>query len=177
MARGLDATDLAILRLLTEAPRAGAREFARRLGIARGTVQARLDRLQRDGVVVNFVPQISPAAMGFGGLAFVHVHLAQGRLDETSRLLADIPEILEMNSIAGEGDLLCRVVARDNADLETVLQRMIGTPGVVRTRAEIVLSRRIQPRIRPLIDALATGSTTADTYDRSETVRPQYPQR
>ena len=54
---------------------------------------------------------------------------------------------------------------------------MIGTPGVVRTRAEIVLSRRIQPRIRPLIDALATGNTTADTHDRSETVRPQYPQR
>ncbi|GAB2972246.1 Lrp/AsnC family transcriptional regulator [Amycolatopsis acidiphila] len=158
MARELDATDLAMLRLLTEVPRAGVREFARRLGVARGTAQARLDRLIREGVVAGFQPQISPAAMGFTGLAYVHVHLAQGRLEESSLLLAKIPEILELNSIAGEGDLICQVVARDNPGLEAVLQRIIETPGVVRTRAEIVLRRRIEPRIRPLIDALAEGT-------------------
>lgn len=41
--------------------------------------------------------------MGFAGLAYVHLHLAQGMLDETSVLLAEIPEILEANSITGEG--------------------------------------------------------------------------
>jgi DNA-binding Lrp family transcriptional regulator len=155
VASELDKLDLAVLRLLVDEPKAGIREVARRLGIARGTAQARVDRLQREGVIASYRPQISPAAMGFAGLAYVHLHLAQGTLDETSRMLAEIPEIVEANSIAGEGDLLCQVVAKDNEGLETVLQRIIATPGVVRTRTEIVLSRRIEPRIGPLIDVLA----------------------
>jgi DNA-binding Lrp family transcriptional regulator len=77
-------------------------------------------------------------------------------LDETSVLLAEIPEILEANSITGEGDMLCRVVAKDNADLERVVQQIIAVPGVIRSRTEVVLSRRIELRITPLIEKLAT---------------------
>ena len=155
MAGPLDPLDLAVLRILVEQPRAGVREYARQLGVARGTVQARLDRLQRDGVLTSYRPHISPAAMGFAGLAYVRLHLAQGMLDETSLLLAEIPEVLEANAIAGEGDMLCRVVARDNADLEKVVQRILAVPGVIRSRTEVVLSRRIEPRITPLIEKLA----------------------
>ncbi|MFY9934864.1 MAG: Lrp/AsnC family transcriptional regulator [Streptosporangiaceae bacterium] len=155
MAGPLDPLDLAVLRILVEQPRPGVREYARQLGVARGTVQARLDRLQRDGVLTSYRPHISPAAMGFAGLAYVRLHLAQGMLDETSRLLAEIPEVLEANAIAGEGEMLCRVVARDNADLEKVVQRILAVPGVIRSRTEVVLSRRIEPRITPLIEKLA----------------------
>ncbi len=151
----LDRLDLAVLRITMEQPRAGVREYARQLGVARGTVQARLDRLQRNGVLASFRPQVSPAAMGFAGLAYVHLELAQGMLDETSRRLAAIPEVLEANAITGEADMLCRVVARDNADLERVVQSIIAVPGVIRSKTEVVLSRRIEPRITPLIDKLA----------------------
>ena len=155
LADTLDRLDMEVLRLLVEDPKAGVREYARRLEVARGTVQARIDRLQRMGVLASHRPQISPAAMGFAGLAYVHLQLAQGMLDETSRLLARIPEVLEVNATTGESDLLCRVVARDNADLETVLQRVIAVPGVIRSRTEVVLSRRIESRILPLIEKLA----------------------
>src|SRR5271167_1431887 len=64
MAEVLDRLDLAVLRMLVEQPRAGVREYARQLGIARGTVQARLDRLQRTGVLASYRPHIAPAAMG-----------------------------------------------------------------------------------------------------------------
>ena len=84
MAGDLDQLDLAVLRLLVAQPRAGVREYARQLGVARGTVQARLDRLQRTGVLTSFRPHIAPAAMGFAGLAYIHLNLAQGMLDETS---------------------------------------------------------------------------------------------
>lgn len=155
MAGDFDTLDLAVLRLLIEQPRAGVREYARLLGVARGTAQARIDKLQRAGVVTGYAPHVSPAALGFGGLAYLHLHLAQGQLDETSRLLALIPEVIAADSIAGEGDLLCQVVAEDNAALERVIQRIIATPGVVRTRTEIVLSRRIEHRVLPLIEAMA----------------------
>src|SRR5690606_40319656 len=45
--RGIDALDARLIRALCETPRAGVMELARRLGVARGTVQARLDKLQQ----------------------------------------------------------------------------------------------------------------------------------
>jgi DNA-binding Lrp family transcriptional regulator len=143
--------DIAVLRLIVEEPRAGVREYARRLGVARATVQSRVDKLQRLGVLVSWRPEFDPAAMGYAGLAYVRVNLAQGKLDETIAGLAEIPEVMEVNAVAGPADLLCRVVAKDNAGLEEVLQRIIAVDGVERTSTEVVLSRRLQPRVAPLI--------------------------
>lgn len=154
----LDSLDLAVLRLLANQPRAGARSYARQLGVARGTVQLRMDRLQRTGVLTSFRPQISPEGLGFKVLAYVHLNLAQGKLDETTQRLTAIPQVLEAVSIAGEGDLLCHVVARDNSDLEAVIQLILAIPGVIRSRTEVALSRRIEPRITQLIDWLETSS-------------------
>ncbi|MCW0213120.1 MAG: Lrp/AsnC family transcriptional regulator [Pseudonocardia sp.] len=151
----LDRLDLSILRLLVEQPRVGVREFARRLAVARGTVQSRIERLQQRRVLLSFRPEVSPEGMGFAVLAYVHLHLAQGRLDETTGQLAAIPQVIAADSIAGEGDLLCHIVAVDNTDLEAVIQTILSIPGVIRSRTEVVLSRRIRPRITPLIDHLA----------------------
>lgn len=143
--------DTAVLRLIAEAPRAGVREYARRLGVARATVQARVDKLQRLGVLISWRPQFDPAAMGYSGLAYVRLQLAQGKLDQTLAGLSRIPEVIEANAVAGDADLLCRVVAKDNAGLEDVLQQIIAVDGVERTSTEVVLSRRLMPRISPLI--------------------------
>ncbi|WP_405539341.1 Lrp/AsnC family transcriptional regulator [Streptomyces sp. NBC_00075] len=147
----MDDLDAALLRLLLEEPRAGMREYARILGVARGTVQSRLTRLEREGVIASFAPRLSPAAMGYPVLALVHLHLAQGRLEEVTTHLGAIAEVIEAFSIAGEGDLVCRAVARDNAHLEDVIQKLIGLPGVVRTKTEVALSERVGYRVLPLV--------------------------
>lgn len=149
-----DKLDVDLLKLLVEAPKAGIREYARRLNIARGTAQSRIDRFSEAGIVTSYRPQMQPAALGYVILAFVHVHVAQTMLDSTCVRLGAIPEVLEVNSVAGEGDLLCRVVGRDNKDFERVLQQIISTEGVRRTRSELVLSRRIEPRIVPLLEQI-----------------------
>jgi DNA-binding Lrp family transcriptional regulator len=147
----VDDLDTALLRLLLEEPKAGMREYARILGVARGTVQSRLARLERDGVIASFAPHLSPAKLGYPVLAQVHMHLAQGRLEEIANLLAGIPEVIEAHTIAGEADLTCRVVARDNAHLEEVIQQVIKLPGVVRTKTEMMLSERVGYRVLPLV--------------------------
>lgn len=147
----MDDLDTSLLRLLLEEPRAGMREYARVLGVARGTVQARLGRLEQSGVIASYAPQLSAAMMGYPVLAFVHLHLAQGRLDEVTAALHAVPEVLEAHSIAGEGDLVCRVAARENAHLEDVIQQLIRLPGVVRTKTEVVLSERVARRTLPLV--------------------------
>ncbi|MFI0773962.1 Lrp/AsnC family transcriptional regulator [Streptomyces sp. NPDC021212] len=160
----VDALDAKILRLLLEQPRTSVREYARLLGVARGTVQARLDRLEREGVITGYGPSLSPAALGHPVLAFVHIEVTQGHLDDVGDALATVPEIIEVFSTTGAGDLLTRAVARDNEHLEDVVQRVIRLPGVVRTRTEMVLRERVRHRMLPLVDAVGQ---TAGTRRRS----------
>jgi DNA-binding Lrp family transcriptional regulator len=67
----LDALDARLLRLLGAEPRIGVLELSRRLAVARGTVQARLDKLIARGAIKGFGPDVSPAAIGFGVMSFV----------------------------------------------------------------------------------------------------------
>ncbi len=92
----LDALDARILELFSGEPRVGVLEASRRLGIARATVQARLDRLVERGVIRSFGPEIDPAALGFGVMAFVSLEIRQARGHEAvAAHLETIPEVLE----------------------------------------------------------------------------------
>ncbi|SNT35559.1 Lrp/AsnC family transcriptional regulator [Rhodococcoides kyotonense] len=155
---GFDKLDLDLLRLIVEEPRAGVREYSRRLNIARNTAQARINKLENAGVVVTWRPQINLAPLGYGVMAFVHVHIAQNQVDETLTRLTAIPELIEANTVSGDGDLLCRFVSRDNAHFETVLRAVMKTEGVLRTRSEIVLNRHIWPRTIPIIEKMRSES-------------------
>ena len=155
----LDQLDLDLLNLLLEEPQAGMREYARVLGVARGTVQARLARLEREGVITGHAPAISPAGLGFTVLAFIHLFLAQGQLDNVAATLSRLPEVLEAHTTTGEGDLLCRVAARSNLHLEEVVQTLLALPGVTRTRTEISLNQRVGYRILPLVQQLRTAQS------------------
>ncbi|MER6145270.1 Lrp/AsnC family transcriptional regulator [Streptomyces sparsogenes] len=161
MAAAVDALDAKILRLLLEQPRTSVREYARVLGVARGTVQARLDRLERAGVITGYGPSVSPSALGHPVLAFVHIEVTQGHLDDVGDALAAVPEIIEAFSITGAGDLLTRVVARDNEHLEDVVQRLIRLPGVVRTRTEMALRQRVAHRVLPLVESVGRAAAAA----------------
>ncbi|MFI6873493.1 Lrp/AsnC family transcriptional regulator [Streptomyces sp. NPDC050400] len=155
----VDQLDTRILRLLLEQPRTSVREYARILGVARGTLQARLDRLERDGVITGAAPSLSPAALGHPVLAFVHIEVTQGHLADVADELAGVPEIIEAHSITGGGDLLARAVARDATHLEDVVQQLNRLPGVVRTRTEVALRERVPHRLLPLVEAI--GRSTA----------------
>lgn len=147
----LDETDRKLLEIVIADPRVGVREFARRLGVARGTAQSRLDKLEERGVLASWAPTLDSGALGYPLSALVHIHMAQAKLEETCEGLAAVPEVLEVMSVAGEYDIVCRVVARDHAHLESVFSAIIATPGVLRTRTEVVLTRRVGPRITQLL--------------------------
>src|SRR6478736_2330124 len=105
-AEPIDELDAALIALLAAEPRVGVLEASRRLGVARGTVQARLDRLQSRGVVRGFGPDLDPVALGYAVLAFATLEIAQGRGQDVVEHLRDIPEVLEAHTITGPGDLL-----------------------------------------------------------------------
>ncbi|MGH3628024.1 MAG: Lrp/AsnC family transcriptional regulator, partial [Sciscionella sp.] len=110
----LDGLDGRLLLLLTDEPRLGVLECSRRLGVARGTVAARLDRLRIRGVLGGFPPALDLAAMGYVLTAFATLEIAQGRRGEVAARLAAIDEVCEVHATTGQGDLLVRMVARSN---------------------------------------------------------------
>jgi DNA-binding Lrp family transcriptional regulator len=129
-------------------------EASRRLKVARGTVQARLDRLQQRGVVTGYGPDIDPEALGHGVTAFVTLEIRQASgHDPVADGLAAIPEVLEVHTITGPGDMLCRVVARTNADLQRVIDAIVAVPGVVRAATVIALATPVPYRVMPLVRA------------------------
>jgi DNA-binding Lrp family transcriptional regulator len=173
MTSRIDELDGRILHLFSTEPRIGVLEASRRLKVARGTVQARLDRLERDGVVISWAPRISPEALGYGVTAFVTLEIIQheGRAEISARL-AGIPEVLECWTVTGSGDLWCRIVAHSNADLQRVIDAMVTDPAVVRSVTLIGLAELIPYRTEPLVRAASVGKAEpAATWTTSERTR------
>ena len=98
-------------------------------------------------------------------LAFVHLFLAQGQLDNVAATLSRLPEVLEAHTTTGEGDLLCRVAARSNLHLEEIVQTLLALPGVTRTKTEISLNQRVGYRILPLVQQLRTAHSRRPDHD------------
>jgi DNA-binding Lrp family transcriptional regulator len=153
----VDKLDADLIALLTAEPRLGVFEASRRLGVARGTVQARLDRLQRSGVVRDFAPTVDTVRLGYPVTAFVTAEISQGDWDASVvEHLQAIPEVLEVHTITGAGDLMIRAVARSNADLQRVIDRIVSDPGIMRTSTVIALATKIDLRAVPLVQAAVT---------------------
>ena len=149
----MDGLDADIVELLTAEHRIGLVEVARRLGVARGTVAARLAKLVDRGAIVGFGPVVDPERIGFPVLAMVFLEIAQGRLSVTVEALEEIPYVLEAHGVTGQRDLLCRVVARDNGHLQEVINAMVAHPDVLRSTSYVAMSRQIAPRTLPLVRA------------------------
>jgi DNA-binding Lrp family transcriptional regulator len=162
----VDALDARLIALLAEHPRLGVLECSRRLGVARGTVQARLDRLQRERVIIGFGPELDPTALGFGVTAFATLEIRQGSgHDVVARHLAGIPEVLEAYTITGQADMFARIVGRSNADLQRVIDAVVAHEAIERTSTVIALATQIPYRILPLLRMAAHVSPEAPSHD------------
>ena len=153
----LDELDARIIALLSAKPRVGNMELSRRLGVARGTVQARLAKLEERGVIRGHGPEVDPARMGYPVLAFVFLQITQGRLEEATVVLRGAPEVLEAIAVSGPSDLLCRVVARDTEHLQEIVNRLLSNHAIRRSTSYIALSHPIRYRTGPLVAAAATA--------------------
>jgi DNA-binding Lrp family transcriptional regulator len=151
----IDRLDVDILELLHTEHRIGLVEVARRLGVARGTVQARVAKLVEGGAVTSFGPVVDPARVGWPVLAFVFLEISQGRLADAVATLEAIPEVLEAYGMTGPRDLLCRVAARDNGHLQEIINEILHAPSVRRSTSYIAMSEQIAPRTLPLLRASA----------------------
>jgi len=148
----LDATDRRILAALDDDPRASVQLLALTLGLARGTVHARLDRLAREGVLRKNSVRLSPAALGLPMRALVTAEVDQDQFDEMMLDMAGIDEVIECLGLAGENDLMIQIVARDADHVYDITKRIKGCRGINRTATSIVLRELLGYRFEHLLE-------------------------
>ena len=140
----LDATDIALLALLRDDARAPTAELARKLGLSRTTVQSRMEKLQRQQVIVGYTVVVPDALEADLVRAHVLITLAPKRSGAIEVALRKIAEVRVLHSVSGPFDLIAIVAAASIGELDALIDRIGGLDGVERTTSAIVLSTRIQ---------------------------------
>lgn len=149
MSVDVDATDLAILRHLSDDGRLSAAQIARMVGISQPAAWRRIRRLTDQGVLAGRRVTVDNAALGFGVTVFLGIRLAtKGRvsLDDFERAVTAIPEVQQVQHVLGQFDYRLRITARDISDFERILRRRVMTlPGLGQVEANVMLSEERRP--------------------------------
>ena len=151
----VDATDARLLLALADDPRASVMALSQRLGLARNTVQARLARLESNGVLAPLDRRVRPEALGYRLTAYVTVQVVQRGLADVSDALSRIPEVLAVTGLSGAADLLVEVVAIDADDLWRITEQVLAIPGVQRLDTALAMRKFVDRRLAPLLDRAA----------------------
>jgi len=140
----LNPTDRALLALLREDARAPVAKLARALKLSRTTVQSRIERLERHGVIAGYAVVVADEIEARLVRAHVLITLAPRQSGAIEQALRRIPELRVLHSVSGPFDLIAIVAAASIGELDTLIDHIGRLDGVERTTSAIVLSTRIE---------------------------------
>jgi Lrp/AsnC family leucine-responsive transcriptional regulator len=136
-----DDIDRKLLTSLQENDRLPLAELGKSIGVATSTLNDRLRRLMRQGVIVGFNARLSTEALGLNLLAFVYVAWSDPRTETAfQERIFRTASVLECHRVTGEWNYLVKVRVRTTRDLDAFLAGMKGIEGMQRTETVIVLS-------------------------------------
>ncbi|RBI69812.1 proline dehydrogenase transcriptional activator [Roseovarius sp. TE539] len=139
----LDRFDRAILTVLATEGRSSITELARRIGLSKSPTQARLRRLETDGVITGYRALFDPIRLGLDHVSFVEVRLHDTReaaLAEFNAAVMKIPEIEQAHLIAGNFDYLLKIRTQSMSDYRRVLAERVSTlPYVANTSTYVAM--------------------------------------
>ncbi len=137
----MDQTDRRIVALLRENARRSFKDIGEAVHLTAPAVKRRVDRLERDGVILGYTAVVDPHAYGWHAEAFVDLY-CEGRMpaDSIKQAVEGEPGVVSAHTVAGEASALLHVMAEDTQDLELCLERIRATDGISRTVTEVVLS-------------------------------------
>lgn len=138
----LDEVDNRILDLLVEDGRRSASEVGRTVGLSPAAAKRRIDRLEQIGVITGYRAVVDHTLLGSTIEAFIELRFAAAtQVGEVDRAVADLPELVESFTTAGDPDGLARVRAHDVDHLKRVIDRIRRSGKVTGTKTLIVLGQ------------------------------------
>jgi DNA-binding Lrp family transcriptional regulator len=142
----LDDTDRHLLNLLQANARESAALLARKLGLARTTVVARIARLERDGVIAGYGVRPGRRLEGAAVRAYCGLSVASKTGAAVVRALERLPEIEEVSAVSGQFDYMVLLRCETNEQLDELLDRIGQIEGIRQTHTSVVLSRKVDRR-------------------------------
>lgn len=141
-----DDLDRRLLALLQANARESTANLARRLDVARTTVLSRLERLEREGVIVGYTVRLGHEEGERGVQAWVGITVEPKSARAVTQALARLPELQQLCSVSGEFDYLALLRAESTARLDRLLDEIGEIKGVIKTHTSVVLGVRIDRR-------------------------------
>jgi Lrp/AsnC family leucine-responsive transcriptional regulator len=137
----LDEIDLKILRMMQNNARINNSELAKELGMAPSAVLERVKKLELKEAIIAYNTRVNPKAINQKMLSFIFIKVDEIIGDEKmGRLLAEIPEVLEVHDIAGDDGYLIKVRTSDALALVDLMRNSLSRiQGIISTRTIIVL--------------------------------------
>ncbi|KAA1180313.1 Lrp/AsnC family transcriptional regulator [Rhizobium tropici] len=135
--------DRELIALLGQNARMPVATLAKRLSLSRTTVQARLERLEREGVISGYGVRLSETYLSGLIRAHVLITIAPKALSAVTASLGAIPEVTTLHSVSGTFDLIAIVAAPSISELDQLIDEIGTIDGVERTLSSIILSTRI----------------------------------
>ena len=138
------ASDQALLSVLRENARASTAEIARRLGLSRTTVQSRIDRLERDGVIAGYTVRVADSVERGFIRAHIMITVLPRHMVAVSDALRGMPEVRALHSVSGPFDLMALGVVPSVEAMDALTDRIGAVDGVERTTSAIILSAKFE---------------------------------
>jgi DNA-binding Lrp family transcriptional regulator len=116
--------------------------LGRRLGLSRTTVQSRIERLERRGVIVGYTARLSPEHERGAMRAQVMITVRPKEQRAVEAALRAIPQVRVLQTVSGAFDMIAQVVADSTTEMDALVDTIGDLPGVERTTSSIVLSTK-----------------------------------
>lgn len=140
----LTPADEALLSLLREDARASTAQIARRLGLSRTTVQSRIERLQRSGVIAGYTVRVADDFERERIRALILLTVLPKQMPAVVAALRAMPEVRSLQSVSGPWDLVAVAVVPTIGEMDELTDRIGAVPGVERTTSSLVLSTKFE---------------------------------
>jgi DNA-binding Lrp family transcriptional regulator len=136
----VDTTDRQLLSLLRDNARTSVAAMAKALGVARGTVQNRLARLEADGVIQGYTVRLKLAEEDQRIRALMTVSVEGNRTDEVLRALRGDPAVRALHTTNGRWDIVAELQTDSLEAVDRVLGRIRQIDGISNTETSLLLS-------------------------------------
>jgi len=138
----MDDLDEHLLARLRSNARAPVAELARALGLSRTTVQSRLQRLERSGVIAGYAVKLSEAREAGLIHAFITLTVEPKQAAAVTAALKRMNGVRKLQSVSGPFDMIAAVEATDVAAMDALIDEIGAVAGVERTNSSIVLATK-----------------------------------
>lgn len=139
-----DDIDAILIKALRENARASTADLARKLGRSRTTIQARIERLERVGVITGYTVLTSAEYERRSVRAHVLIKVAPKTAAGVERAIRNLPSVSVLYSVSGEFDMIAVVGAVAVSDLDEAIDAIGQMSGVERTNSVILLATRFE---------------------------------